>query len=69
MAADSERRFDHHPRQQAPAGENGGRAAMPKITLDAEEKFGGALMAWWDGREPLVQWPFQSKESQRSYAP
>ena len=28
----------------------GGEAAMLKIATEAEEKFGGVLMAWWDGR-------------------
>jgi streptomycin 6-kinase len=28
----------------------GGRAAMLKVAIEAEEKFGGVLMTWWDGR-------------------
>jgi streptomycin 6-kinase len=26
-----------------------GAPAMLKVAVEAEEKFGGALMAWWDG--------------------
>lgn len=28
----------------------GGTPAMLKVAIEAEEKFGGLLMAWWDGR-------------------
>lgn len=28
----------------------GGKPAMLKVALDAEERFGGVLLAWWDGQ-------------------